>query len=167
MSDVLFMWLEATRFSTWIREDPSIFAFPSILTAHAIGMALVVGVGVALNLRILGGARGVPLIEMKRFFPAMWTGLWLNVVSGILLLIAYPTKALTNPLFYLKLTLIAIALRILRSVRRQVFGVTVPHSDPMPARLKTMAALSLVCWAAAITSGRLLAYTYKRLMAAG
>jgi hypothetical protein len=166
MLDSFFIWLEATRFSTWIREDPSIFVFPSVLAAHTIGMALVVGVGVALDLRILGVARGVPLIEMKRFFPAMWTGLWLNVVSGIVLLIAYPTKALTNPVFYLKLTLIAVALRILRSVRRRVFRVTEPHSDPIPAGLKTMAVASLVCWAAAITSGRLLAYTYTRLMAA-
>jgi len=165
MADSFFMWLEATRFSTWIREDPSIFVFPAILAVHTIGMALVVGVGVALDLRILGVARGVPLIEMKRFFPAMWTGLWLNIASGVVLLIAYPTKALTNPVFYLKLLLIVVALRILKSVSRGVVRINEARSDSAPAGLRMMAAASLMCWAAAITAGRLLAYTHTRLMA--
>lgn len=165
MLDSFFMWLEATRFSTWIREDPSIFVFPAVLAAHTIGMALVVGVGVALDLRILGVAPGVPLIEMKRFFPAMWMGLWLNAVSGLVLLAAYPTKALTNPVFYLKLTLIAVALWILKSVRGRIDRVVDARPDPMPRRLRMLAIASLVCWAGAITAGRLLAYTYTRLMA--
>ena len=45
----------------------------------------------------------------------MWAGFWVNAVSGVLLLIAYPTKALTNPLFYVKLVLIAIGLGIAAS----------------------------------------------------
>lgn len=165
MLDPFLIWLEATPFSIWVREDPSIFAFPAVLAVHTIGMALVVGVGVALNLRILGVARDVPIIEMKRFFPAMWMGLWLNVASGIVLLIGYPTKALTNPVFYLKLTLIAVALRILKSVRRRIVRVVEVRPDTMPRRLRMMAVASLVCWAAAITAGRLLAYTYTRLLA--
>ena len=62
--------------SARIREDPSAFAFPSRPTPR---MALAVGWSGA-HLRILGVAHGVA-VEMKRFFPAMWTGLWLNVVS--------------------------------------------------------------------------------------
>jgi len=45
----------------------------------------------------------------------MWLGLWMNVLSGIALLLAYPTKTMTNPVFYLKLGLIAAALLILRT----------------------------------------------------
>ena len=41
----------------------------------------------------------------------MWAGFWINALSGILLLIAYPTKALTNPLFYAKLVLIGLESR--------------------------------------------------------
>jgi len=165
MLDSYFLWLEATRFSAWVREDPSIFVFPAVLAAHTIGMALVVGVGAALDLRILGVAPHVPIVEMKRFFPAMWMGLWLNVASGLVLLVAYPTKALTNPVFYVKLTLIAVALRILKSVRRRMVLVAGAHPAPMPAHLRLLAVASLACWAGAITAGRLLAYTYTRLMA--
>ena len=39
----------------------------------------------------------------------MWTGLAINVTTGLLLLTAYPTKALTNPDFYVKLTFIGLA----------------------------------------------------------
>jgi hypothetical protein len=163
--DPFFLWLESTAFSTWMREEPSIWAFPMILAVHTIGMALIVGIGVALDLRILGVGREVPIREMKRFFVPMWIGLWLNVASGLALLAAYPTKALTNPVFYTKLGFIVIALVLLRAIRRRVFGEGEPPANPMPARLRMLAAASIFCWFAAITAGRLLAYTYSRLMA--
>jgi hypothetical protein len=58
------------------------------------------------DLRVLGVARGVPLTELKRFVPLMWIGFWLNAASGALLFLAFPTKALTNPVFYIKMFLI-------------------------------------------------------------
>lgn len=160
--DLFLTWLESTAFSTWMREDPSIFAFPMILAVHTIGMALLVGVGVAIDLLVLGASPRVPVAEMRRFFPLMWTGFWLNVASGIALLVAYPTKALTNPVFFLKLALIAVALVILRSIRRRVFGDE-GSGGPAPARVRLLAIGSMACWAGAIVAGRLLAYTYTRL----
>jgi hypothetical protein len=82
----------------------------------------------------------------------------------VVLLIAYPTKALTNPLFYLKLTLVAIAIALVKPIGRRVFGNVMPNPDPTAGRVKRLAIASLVCWAGVITSGRLLAYTYTRLM---
>ena len=163
--DPFLLWLESTAFSTWMRESPSVFAFPAVLSIHTIGMALIVGIGVALDLRILGVGRDVPIGEMKKFFVPMWVGFWLNVVSGIALLIAYPTKALTNPVFYTKLTLIAIAIVLFQAMRRRLFQRGEALVAPLPARLRALAAASLVCWASAITAGRLLAYTYTRLLA--
>src|SRR5690606_2186296 len=58
---------------------------------------------------------------MRRFFPAAWIGFTIALVSGVLLLLAYPTKALTDPVFYLKLALIAAALYCLQWMRRRVF----------------------------------------------
>ncbi len=81
----------------------------------------------------------------------MWFGFWLSTVSGVLLLIGYPTKALTNLVFYLKLILIALA--VISAVRA------------MTGESKLWASMSLVGWVGAITAGRLLAYTYTRLMA--
>jgi hypothetical protein len=187
--DPFFTWLESTSFSVWMRESPSVFAFPIILAVHTIGLGLLAGINVALNMRILGFAARVPLDEFTRFFPFLWVGLWLNVLSGLALLAAYPTKALTNPIFYLKLGLIAVALIILRDLRRvlttDAFASATadsPLASSGPAasqvglaavslatsvgirRAKVLAVTSLVCWAGAIAAGRFLAYTHIRLM---
>jgi hypothetical protein len=151
--DRFFIWLEATGLSTWVRESPSLFAFPSVLSIHALGMGLVAGLNAAIALRILGVAPGVPFKEMTKFMPVMWFGFWINAISGVLLLIAYPTKALTNPMFYLKLALIGLA------VMSAVKAARKPS--------KFWAAMSLGGWVGAIAAGRLLAYTYTRLMATG
>jgi hypothetical protein len=166
MIDPFLAWVESTTLSQWIVGSPSMFAFPGILVLHAIGMGFAVGVSAALDLRILGVAPQIPLPEMRRFVPFLWAGFWLNAVSGVLLLIGYPTKALTNPVFYLKLTLIAVAMVLLVRISRSAFdadAVTAAPDRGLAARLRKLAIASLVCWAGAITAGRLLAYTYTRL----
>jgi hypothetical protein len=87
----------------------------------------------------------------------MWFGLWLNVATGVALLLAYPTKALTNPVFYLKLAFIGIALAVLRSILRR----TAPGASARGTR--ALAVVSLGSWVGAIAAGRLLAYTCSRL----
>jgi hypothetical protein len=161
--DPFFIWLENTSLSVWVRESTSVFAFPIILALHTIGMGFLAGLNAAVDLRVLGVAAGVPLSEMRRFFPIMWAGFWLNAASGVVLLAGYPTKALTNPLFYLKLALIALALVWLRSIRRSVFGDAGVEANPLTRRTRVLAAASLTCWAAVIFSGRFLAYTYSKL----
>jgi hypothetical protein len=157
--DPFLLWLESTALSQWVTGSSSMLAFPGILAVHAIGMAFAVGISVALDLRILGVARGIPFSEIRRFLPILWLGFSVNAVSGVLLLIGYPTKALTNPVFYLKLLLIAVAMVLLVRIDRRA-------SDSSSSRiLRRLAIASLVCWTGAITAGRLLAYTYTRLTA--
>src|ERR687891_800408 len=110
--DPIFIWLEATPLSVWLRESPSIMVFPFVLILHTVGLAFLVGANVAFDARVLGLASGVPLLSMRRYYRSMWAGFWVNAFSGILLLVAYPTKALTNPVFYMKLSLIAAALMV-------------------------------------------------------
>ena len=164
MLDPFLVWLENTPLSRWVVESESLLAFPGILALHAIGMGLAAGLAAVLDLRILGVASGVPLVEFRRFQPVLWGGFWLNAVSGVLLLVGYPTKALTNPVFYLKLLLIAVAMVLFVRIDR-----VIRSSDPVaPAaarRLRRLAITSLVCWGGAITAGRFLAYTYTRLRA--
>ena len=157
------LWLEETAFSTWMRESGP--AFFSSLIFHSIGMGFVVGVHVAINLRILGLAPRVPLTLMRRFFPVLWVGLVVVLLSGALLLVAYPAKALTNPVFYLKLAAVLAALFITRSLRNGVLQDPRYDAGRAPRKARVLAALSLFLWAGAVTSGRLLAYTYNILMA--
>ena len=152
-------WLETTDLSVWVREAPTMFAFPFILILHAWGMGIIAGGNAAIDLRILGFAPRVPVSAMAKFYPVMWFGFAINAISGFLLLMGYPTKALTNPVFYLKLLCIAVGMVLMSRLRRRV----VPEDSP-PPNAKVLAALSLIVWAGAIVSGRLLAYTCKYLL---
>jgi hypothetical protein len=156
--DPFFAWLESSALSVWLVESPSLFAFPGILAIHTVGLGLLAGLNAALDLRLLGVARGIPPPAFMRLLPVMWLGLWANVLSGVALLLAYPTKALTNPVFYLKLGLIAGALGILRALLKAIRS-----GAAIESRTRMLAAVSLVVWAAAIAAGRLLAYTCTRL----
>ena len=162
--DSFFSWLESTSLSVWTRESTSVWAFPAILSAHAIGMALAAGVSAAIALHLLGVGPGIPTRELQRFVRVLWLGFWMNATSGVMLLIAYPTKALTNPVFYVKLSLIAVAMWIFTVINRRLFRDRMPEADWASGPGRRFAVASLVSWAGAITAGRLLAYTYHRLM---
>jgi hypothetical protein len=151
--------LEDTAFSTWLRDSPSVLGFWFILTWHAIGMGLLVGASAVIDLRILGVARDLPLAPLKRLYPFIWVGFWIQVVTGVLLLMAYPTKALTNAMFYTKLTLIALAMAAMVGLKKKVFDDVSLSETGMMMKGRAFAAWSLVFGVAAVTAGRFLAYT--------
>src|SRR5216117_2649179 len=155
--------IEASSFSTWLRESDSPFAFYFILLFHTFGLALLVGGNAVMDLRLLGVERRIPLAPFKRIFPIMWAGFAINSASGVLLLIAYPTKALTNPVFYTKLLLIAFAVWVMTKLKSRVFNDSTLNEAATIGRGRTLAKWSLALWIGVITAGRLLAYTYNYL----
>jgi hypothetical protein len=155
--------IEDTGFSTWLRESESPFAFYFILLFHTFGLALLVGANVVVDLRLLGIARGIPLAPLKRLFGIMWMGFAINAATGLLLVFAYPTKSLTNLDFYIKLAVIGLAVWVMQRIKIQVFEDSSLSEADMMTRGAALAKWSLLLWFAAITAGRLLAYTYKYL----
>ena len=160
---VFFQTIEQSGLSRWLRESESVFGFWFVLSFHAIGMVLLVGASAVIDLRILGFAPDLPLAPLKRLYRFIWVGFWIQVVSGIFLLIAYPTKALTNADFYLKLALIGLALTIMQRLKNRVLSDPSLNEAAMMAKGKVFASCSLILWVGAITAGRFLAYTYTYL----
>jgi hypothetical protein len=159
------IWLEQTPLSVWIREAPTLWAFPFILFLHTLGLAILAGLGVAFNVWILGFAARHPLAPFRPFFRIMWAGFTANLVSGLLLLVAYPAKALTNWVFYTKIFMIVLAMAQLEWARQRVFASAAQSIwQPVP-RVKAAAAVALGLWGGTVLTGRLLAYTYSILMA--
>lgn len=148
--------IEKTALSTWLRESPSFFGFYFFLTLHTIGMALLVGGNAVIDLRILGAAPSIPLKPLRGLFSIMWAGLATSVTTGILLLLAYPTKELTNPDFYAKLTFITLGVITMRKVDMRVFGDSSLNELAMIAKGKVLARWSLFFWIGVVTLGRLL-----------
>ncbi|HEY6257326.1 MAG TPA: hypothetical protein VIY51_16205 [Xanthobacteraceae bacterium] len=159
--DPFFAFIEHSDLAELIRGSDSLLAFPAIITLHAIGMGFLAGGSTAIDLRILGVARGIPLKAMAGFLPLLWLAFAINAVSGTLLLIAYPTKALTNPLFYVKLCLIALGVGLVYRIGNTVLRA--PDAEQkLPGRnAKALALASIATWVALILAGRFLAYTHR------
>jgi len=148
----LFVAIEHSALSLWMREDP--YAYFIALILHAFGMALLVGGGIVLCLRMLGVGSGARLEAFRGFLPVMWLGALLAVVSGVGLLWAYPAKALTNPVFALKFACLIGAVLL----TRRAWRIGALSADP-----RRMAGLALALWFGGVVAGKMLLHTYKVL----
>jgi hypothetical protein len=149
-------WLQDLPLSMWIAGSESLLSFPFVLFLHSIGMGLSAGSAFVVCMRLVGIGRPLPVSSLRIFFKIFWAGFFLNVVTGSLLFAAHATTTGYIPLYYAKLTLIAVGMVLSVPLRRFVDG---PGSDSViPPLVKTVAAVSLLVWVAVITSGRLIAY---------
>jgi hypothetical protein len=152
--------LENSAYPTFVRESPSLFGYTLVLSLHAMGLAVVVGLSSAVALRVLGRAPNIPLAPLGRLFPVMYAGFWINALSGLALLAANATGMLANPLFYVKLAFVAGGVLVMRLLRRNVFNDSLAGGADLPRGARKLAIASLACWGAAIVAGRLTAYPY-------
>ena len=151
-------WVSQTGVSTWIREGNSIWAYPMIITFHSAGLAVMVGLSSVVALRILGFASALPLAAMDRLYPAIWSGFWVNAVSGLGLIVSDPVGMLTNWMFLVKMLLVAAAVMNVVLIRRRVVRSASVRSGILPTGAKSLAVASLMLWTVATTMGRLTAY---------
>lgn len=153
MSD-FFATLEGLPVSTWLRESNSIWAYPTMLTLHTLGLALLVGASAALDLRVLGCGQALALADLRPLFRWMWIGFWINALSGVVLLAADATTKAAAPMFLIKLGLVAVGVVVMAAQRREAFA---PSAAVTPAA-KGLALVSITVWFVAIAAGRLMAY---------
>lgn len=141
--------LEGSAISVLIRE--STWTYPIIISVHAIGMAIVVGVAIMLSLRALGFGARIPIVSLDPLVRLVWIGVALNVASGLLLFMADASKFVFQTTFQVKIALIICgSIVLLLLLGRLRAGGRQPD--------KLLAALSLLLWLGAITAGRLTAY---------
>jgi len=154
--DGFFRWVEQSELSMWLTGADTLFAFPGVFTLHVVSILLIASVNFVFAFGLLGLLPQAPGPDLARFGTIFWIGLALNIFSGVLLVIAFPTKTLTNPVFYFKLTAIALGVFTMIAMRR-----TLLHKAAS-LRGKSTAIASLLLWGGAIAGGQLLAYTYSR-----
>jgi hypothetical protein len=149
--------LENSGFGIWLRESPSIWAYPAVLTLHTLGLGVLVGGNAVLDLRLLGFGRAIPLAALERLFPIMWVGFWVNAISGVALFVGDATTKGTTWVFMSKLVIIVIGVFVLMALKRAVYGRGEIHAVETPTG-RVLAAASLVVWFLAIVTGRYMAY---------
>jgi hypothetical protein len=152
------VFLEQSELSQWVRDSPTIWAFPTILVLHTIGMAIVAGGSAMISVILLGFWPAAPIKPFARLFPYLWVAFGVNAVTGTMMLVADATTKLTTVDFYIKMALVFAGLFVLIRMRRQVFENPQIDQVPLSGKAKMLAWASLVCWFGAITAGRLLAY---------
>ena len=153
----VLVWLESLPISVWVHESSSVWAQPTVLTLHTMGMAVLVGASWVLDLRLLGISRNVPLSAFRWVFRAVTVGLIVNVGTGVLLFAQRATTLATATPFLIKMCLVIASVATLVPIRSQMFrGGAEQREVSGSARLLAIA--SILAWSGAITAGRLLAY---------
>lgn len=138
----------------------SALGYPILLTIHSIGLAMVVGLLVVIDLRILGVARSLPLPAFRNLLNLVWIGFWANAISGAAIFVSDAEKYYYSTTFRLKLLSILAGLVVLAIMKASVIvpGAELQHGHAT-TRAKLLATLSLLAWLGAIVAGRLMAYT--------
>jgi hypothetical protein len=152
--------LEATDLAVALRN--SVWSYPLVNAAHLLGVALLVGSIVPLDLRLLGVWRSVSLAPLGGVLSRIaGTGLVLAMIFGTLLFITRASEYIVSNVFISKMVVVAVgtanALALRMTWPAHVSEITSTEVKT-PARLRFAAGISLATWLAALTLGRLVGY---------
>lgn len=150
------VWLEATSLADWVRM--SIPGYPSMIALHAIGMAVMVGLSLVIDLRLLGWFAGIPVPALTRFFGLAWLGFGVNTLSGSALFSAQATSYIVDPVFMTKIVLVFLGVITAAILQPAVAKSASWPGGQAPGGIKAIAAIAIVIWLGAIVTGRLTAY---------
>jgi hypothetical protein len=153
----IFLALQESPLGHAMRSSPALY--PTVEILHIIGFVVLVGSILALDLRLLGLGRAIPMQPMAQLLlPVSRFGFLLAISMGFLLFSADASHVVRNPAFQTKLLLIAAAL----------VNVVIAHVGPWrrvalwgaeaSGGAKVTALVSLLLWLGVICAGRLIAY---------
>lgn len=144
------LWFEEGPLGIFIRE--SLWGYPITLSSHGVGFALVVGVVVALNMRVLGFARGISVQAFDGIFIVGWIGFIINLVSGLVLFAGSASQYIFQGSFQLKIGAIIVGGILMKVVMNAI------REGKNPAVVKAYSIACIAAWATAVITGRLMAY---------
>ncbi len=153
-------WLTNTSLSMWF--GTYFWSVPIVQVVHILSIGALFGAALMFNLRILGlaGTNRSIAQAARRFAPWIWWPLLVLTLSGLLLIIGEPNRELINPVFWVKMALVAIAaianLGFQRALRRRSATWEAGMGAGIAFRLGAI--LLIMLWLAIIFGGRWIAY---------
>jgi hypothetical protein len=152
----ILTWFHDLAIGAAAREIPWIF--PTFETLHFIGLCVLLGAMLIVDLRLLGLFRDVSAAKVMRFSYVAAGGLAVNVLSGFGFFAADPFRYWSNPAFQLKILLLVAAFANIVAfelgVKRRVLAL--PANVDTGIGIKLMGGISLLLWFAILILGRLL-----------
>lgn len=155
----LSKWLSATPLSSKIQSVGWII--PTLQTVHILAVAVLFSSAILVDLRVLRVLQRDTLLTdvARRFLPVILPTLLVLLVSGSLLIIGEPRRSLLNTTFYLKMTLLLVAI-VLTALRQGSLTSTFRKREPDRQLAGRLAAvLSILVWCGILFAGRWIAYT--------
>jgi hypothetical protein len=149
--------LEGSSLGIWVAE--SLYGYPIVLGLHAIGLAIVVGLLIFVDLRLLNLFGDIRLFALLAPMKLAWFGFLINALSGFALFSSQASSIIYSAPFLIKLGLVILGALLAFHIQRQVSRNSESwESGTQPATIKAAASISLLCWMGAIIAGRLIAY---------
>lgn len=150
--------LEQTAFAVWMRQ--ALWAYPAAEVGHLVGVALLVGSAVALDLRLLGLSPQLSVRQLAaHVLPWAWRGFALVVATGGAMFAAHASEWWHNPVFPVKMVLVGLAGVNVWAFHRGAYRSVAAWDRGTPPRAARVAGgVSLAVWVATVACGRLLAY---------
>lgn len=149
-------WIEGTALAEWVRI--SLYGYPAMITLHSLGLAIMVGISVALSLRMLGLFRKLPIDSLQGFFRWAWIGFIVNTISGGALWTTQASSYMQNVQFLIKIVFVFLGAALVAVLQRQMAGAGATWGEAAPPHIKAIALVTIVVWAVAMVTGRLIAY---------
>src|SRR5213594_338315 len=152
----LFGWLQYSPLITAMRSSP--WFFPVVATIHLMGLALIGGAVLVVDLRLLGlGLRSQPVAGLAHDAD-QWLrrGLLVMVTTGILLFMCFATKYYYLTFFWVKMSALILVIVFTGSVHRRV--VLANEEEVSPIRCKLVALVSLSLWTIVAVGGRYIGF---------
>ena len=148
---------EASPLGEWIRGAGQAYAVANVL--HLLGLSLLVGPALLMDLRLLGFGRAFPLAETVRCLGRVSAaGLLLAAGSGAALFAADAVALSTHPLMRLKLALVLLALANVALFHAWAGRERASWTTSAPVAARACALVSLLAWPAVVVVGRMIAY---------
>lgn len=150
--------LEQTAYAQWILTSAN--GWPLMLSLHALGLAIIVGVVFSLNLRIYGFFRGLPYTSLHGLMGIGWIGIILNIFTGISVFLTRPAGYLASNPFRVKILFIIFGIIVLVYTRKILAreAASWDAAGSAPPIATWLATAALFFWIVAVVSGRLIAY---------
>ena len=148
-------------FCQWVQFSPPLVAmrgspwlFPVIASIHLMGLAMIGGAVLVVDLRLLGfGLRRQPVAQLARDAERwLLLSLLAMVPTGVLLFMCFATKYYYLTFFWVKMTSLFLVLVFTFSVRRRVAMADETRMSPVWSKVVALVSLSL--WTTVAIGGR-------------
>ncbi len=156
--DGIVIWILSSSLNAWVVNSP--WAWPIMEILHFMGLSILLGAMLLIDIRLAGHWRGITLSAVPRLLPWAVFGFGINLFTGVIFFFGDPERYVANIGFKIKMLLVAIAglNAIWFKLKVDPDIVNWSTDQDSTSQAKAVAYISLVSWFGVLLFGRLIPY---------